>query len=349
MPGMRIAILAYDGCLASELFGFRDVLAFATPFAVMSGAPRIETQVVTARGKTISTSGGERLRGAKAEIAQYDLIVVPGFMISDPSTIESHMAGLTGEIAVLRAAAEQGLRVASICVGAYVLGAAGLLDGRNVTTAWLFADHLARLHPKARVEPESLIVEDGAIMTTGAFAAAHDLALHIVERHQSAKVARDIRCIALIEGGRSGQAPFIDRTLIPMRSGTFAQRVTTWLTEHMSEPYSLDALARAVGVSQRTLLRRFKTDRGETPLSYLQSVRIDRSKGLLAETELSIAEIGAQVGYDDVGAFRALFQRLIAMPPGAYRRRFRARPMSPEVDRADPPQPASMDGALSLV
>lgn len=328
MSGMRIAILAYDGCLASELFGFRDVLALADAFAARRKAPRIRTEVVTVRGKTISTSGGERLRGAKAELTRYDLIVVPGFLFSDPLTIGPHMARLGDEVAELHAAIKRRRRVASICVGAFVLGAAGLLDGRKVTTAWLLADHLARLYPTARVAAESLIVEDGLITTTGAFSAAHDLALHLIEAHQSPRVARDTRSIALIDGARSGQAPFIDRSLMPSHTGKFADRVAKWLTEHIDRPYSLDAVARAVGTSQRTLLRRFKIERGETPLAFLQSVRIDRSKSLLSQTDLSITEIGARVGYDDVGAFRALFQRLIGMPPGAYRRRFRAASLS---------------------
>lgn len=323
MQALRIAILAYEGCLASELFGFRDVLALADQFAVRRRAPRIETQVVTVNGKVIATSGGERFRGVKAELAKYDMIVVPGFLFSDPLTIGSHMATLRGEMLELRAAVKRKRRVASICVGAYVLGASGLLDGRNVTTAWLLADHLASLHPKANVEPQSLIVEDGPITTTGAFTAAHDLALRLIETHQSPKVAGDTRSIALIDGARSRQAPFIDRTLMPLRSETFSARVAAWLTKHMGQPYSLEAVAKAVGTSQRTLLRRFKLDRGETPLAFLQSVRIDRSKAMLAQTELSIAEIGARVGYADVGAFRVLFHRLIGMPPGAYRRRFR--------------------------
>jgi transcriptional regulator GlxA family with amidase domain len=323
MPGLRVAILAYEGCLASELFGFRDVLALADQFAVLRKAPRIETQVVTINGKMIATSGGERFRGVKAEMARYDMIVVPGFLFADPLAIRMHMATLKDEMTELRAAVKRKRRVASICVGAYVLGAAGLLDGRNVTTAWLLADHLASLHPKAHVELRSLIVEDGPITTTGAFTAGHDLALRLIETHQSPKVARDTRSIALIDGGRAGQAPFIDRTLMPPRSETFGDRVATWLTKHMGQPYSLAAVASAVGTSQRTLLRRFKLDRGETPLAFLQSVRIDRSKAMLAQTELSIAEIGARVGYADVGAFRALFQRLIGMPPGAYRRRFK--------------------------
>jgi transcriptional regulator GlxA family with amidase domain len=339
MPALRIAILAYEGCLASELFGFRDVLALADQFAVSRKAPRIETQVVTIHGKIIATSGGERFRGVSAEMTRYDMIVVPGFLFADPQTIGTRMAMLKEEIAELRAVVKRKRRVASICVGAYVLGAAGLLDGRHVTTAWLLADHLGSLHPRAKVEPQSLIVEDGPIMTTGAFTAAHDLALRLIETHQSPKVARDTRAVALIDGARSGQAPFIDRTLVPRESGTFGDRVAAWLTKHMGQPYSLEAVASAMGTSQRTLLRRFKLDCGETPLAFLQSVRIDRSKAMLAQTELSIAEIGARVGYSDVGAFRALFQRLIGMPPGAYRRRFKVASRSPGGARQ--PRPAA--------
>jgi transcriptional regulator GlxA family with amidase domain len=318
---VNIAILAYDGCLASELFGFRDVLMFADQFAKARGVTRLSTNVVTLNGKEITTSGGERLRGTKASFAGSDLVVVPGLALT-PREITLRVAALKAELLTLAAAAKRGKRVASICVGAFLLGAAGLLHNRRATTAWLFADQLARFCPTTIVERESLIVEDGPVTTTGAFSAAHDLALRLAAEFTSAEVVRDTRRLTLVEGVRSSQAPFIDQRLIPPRKGTFSDRVVKLLLTDLAQPYSLTAIAATASTTPRTLLRRFKAEQGQTPLSFLQAARIDLAKRLLEATSLSIDQIAERVGYRDVSAFRALFQDLCAMPPGAYRKRF---------------------------
>jgi transcriptional regulator GlxA family with amidase domain len=318
---VNIAILAYDGCLASELFGFRDVLMFADQFARVRGVTRLSTNVVTLNGKEITTSGGERLRGTKASFSGSDLVVVPGLALT-PREITSRVLGLKVEVLALAAAAKRGKRVASICVGAFLLGAAGLLHNRRATTAWLFADQLAHFCPTTIVERESLIVEDGPVTTTGAFSAAHDLALRVAGEFASVEVVRDTRRVTLVEGVRSSQAPFIDQQMITPRKGFFSDRVVKLLLADLAQPYSLTAIAAATGTTPRTLLRRFKAEMGQTPLSFLQAARIDLAKRLLEATSLSIEQVAGRVGYGDVSAFRVLFRHLCGMPPGTYRKRF---------------------------
>ena len=322
MDKARIAILAYDGCLASELFGFRDVLAYADQFAKARNVTRLETSIVTLDGKEIRTSGGERLRGTRPSLAGSDLVVVPGFGFLSLAEIASRTSAIKGEIAAITTAARRGKRIASICVGSFVLGAAGLLRNRRATTAWHFADHLAHMYPAASIERDSLIVEDGPITTTGAFSAAHDLALRVAEHYTAADVASDTRRVTLIDAARSSQAPFIDHRLIHSRSTKFTDRVEKRLLSGLAEPYSLDATAKAVGTSPRTLLRKYKAERGQTPLSFLQAARVDRAKRLLEQTDMSIDEIAVHVGYGDVSAFRTLFRNVCGTPPGAFRKRF---------------------------
>jgi transcriptional regulator GlxA family with amidase domain len=294
---------------------------FADQFAKARGVTRLSTNVVTLNGKEITTSGGERLRGTKASFAGSDLVVVPGLALT-PREITLHVAALKAELLTLAAAAKRGKRVASICVGAFLLGAAGLLHNRRATTAWLFADQLARFCPTTMVERESLIVEDGPVTTTGAFSAAHDLALRVAGEFTSAEVVRDTRCLTLVEGVRSSQAPFIDQRLIPPRTGIFSDRVVKLLLADLARPYSLTAIAVAASTTPRTVLRRFKAEMGQTPLSFLQFARIDLAKRLLEATSLSIEQVADRVGYGDVSAFRVLFKHLCGMPPGAYRKRF---------------------------
>ena len=322
---MHIQILAYDDCLASELFAFHDVITMGGRLAGARGEPAIKVSIATLSGREVTLAGGARIKGRRPETAN-DLLVVPGFDLLDLDGMEARLAALRPEIEYLRARAATGGPVASICVGAFVLGQAGLLDDRAVTTAWLFTDELARRHPRARVNRDALIVEDGLLTTAGAFTASHDLALHLIDRHCGQGAARATRNVALIDSGRTSQRPFVDPGLLPSRAATFSSRVETWLMEHLRDPYSLKSLADGLATSSRTLLRRYKAERGRTPLAYVHSARVERAKLLLEQTALSVAEIAHHVGYEDVSAFRILFGRHAGASPGSYRQRFQRAP-----------------------
>ncbi|MFZ3005270.1 MAG: helix-turn-helix domain-containing protein [Phenylobacterium sp.] len=321
---MRIALLAYDQCLASELFALRDVLAMGDRISALRGGRRLEVSIVTASEREVCTAGGARI-AANPPVPGIDLLVVPGFDLLDRDGIDLRLAALQPEIDLLRTISAGGVAVASICVGAFLLGAAGLLDERRATTAWLFGDELARRHPRARIDRDALLVEDGGVTTTGAFTASHDLALHLIDRRLGAAAARATRNIALIEGHVAGQGPFVDPSLLPGRATAFSARVETWLRERLGEPYSLTALADGLGASRRTLLRRYKAERGQPPLTFLQGERIEQAKLLLEQTALGVAEIAHRVGYEDVSAFRTLFGRRTGATPGSYRQRFQRR------------------------
>jgi transcriptional regulator GlxA family with amidase domain len=319
---LNIGILVYDGCLASELFGFRDLVAIGDHIAAQRRAPRLSVRLVTVDGRRAKTSGGERLSGLDGTNLGLDLVVVPGFFLGDPRYVGTQMRAIAPEAALLKRLIAGGTKVASICVGAFVLGAAGLLDRRRATTAWLFAEELARSCPEALIDRTALMISDGPVTTTGAFAAVHDLAVAVIAEHCGSEVARATRNLTLVDASRSSQTPFIDSRLIPRPAPGFSGRVEAWLRQRMSAPYVLDTLADAMAVSSRTLLRRFKAERGISPLALLQTLRIDRAKVMLEESSRSIDGIALEVGYSDISTFRRLFQKLTGSPPGAYRRRF---------------------------
>lgn len=231
------------------------------------------------------------------------------------------MSALALEIAYLAKAFARGTPVAAVCVGAFLLGDAGLLDGRRATTSWLFAPDLARRFPAAVVDPAAMLVEDGGVVTTGSFSAAVDLAMHLVRQSASAKVQRAVARMGLLDDRWASQAPFIDTRMLARPEGAFAASVHAWLGQRLAEPYNHKQLAAALYVSDRTLLRRVKQETGQTPLAYLQQARV--GKALLESTSLSVAQVTERVGYADVATFCALFKRNVGQSPAEYRRRFR--------------------------
>ncbi|MGI5205954.1 GlxA family transcriptional regulator [Spirillospora sp. CA-108201] len=319
MGALRVGVLAHPGCFASEVFGVPDLLTMAGHVAG-PGRAGYEVSVVSPRRRVVA-SGGVAL--AVSPLREVDVLVVPGFELHPGLDVDARLAGLGPEIAGVRSHAAAGGAVVSICVGAFLLAAAGLLDRRRVTTAWLFADELARRCPSADVRPDLLVVTDAGVTTTAAFSAMYDFALELVRRHSGAGVARATARMALVDDARSSQAPYVDARLLPQPGHAFSRRVMRHLDQSLAARYDLAALADAFDVSTRTLLRRFAHEAGQSPLEYLQSARVRRARHLLETTDRTVAAIAAAVGYRDPGTFAALFARHTGRRPKDYRAAFR--------------------------
>ena len=327
MKTTRIAVLAYDGCMGMEIFGLCDTLLVANRVAQAlegaASAPLFEVTVISLTGADATAAGGLRIGTRRAPRARPDLLVIPGMELSDRASCLQPLRRLAPETAYVRRAFAKGTPVAAVCVGAFLLGEAGLLNARRATTSWLFAADLAQRFPEADVDAGALLVEDGGVTTTGSFSATFDLAMHLIGKAASPKVRRAVARMALLDDRRASQAPYIDSRMLARPSGTFGAQVAGWLEERVAEPYDLKALAQAFHVSARTLLRRFKDDAGISPLAHLQQARIGKAKLLLESTSQSVAQVTAKVGYGDVATFGTLFKRLVGHSPAEYRRRFK--------------------------
>ncbi len=329
---MRILVLAYDGCMGMEVFGLCDTLLVANRVAqALEGAraPLFEVKVISLTGADVTAAGGLRIGTQRAprKIASAkapDLLVVPGMELSDRASCLQPLTRLAPETAYIARGFGKGTPVAAVCVGAFILGQAGLLDGRRATTSWLFAADLAARFPAAQVDSSALLVEDSGVTTTGSFSATFDLAMHLIRRAASPKVQRAVARMALLDEHRASQAPYIDARMLARPAGTFGANVGAWLEQRLAQPYDLTALARAFHVSARTLLRRYKDETGASPLTHLQQARIDKAKLLLESTSHSVAQITERIGYTDVATFGALFKRSVGQSPAEYRRRFQA-------------------------
>jgi transcriptional regulator GlxA family with amidase domain len=304
----KIGILAFEGCMGLEIFGVSDVLLMANLVAQAmgrQGAAPFEVQAISAGGRTIAAAGGMQLL-AKPASGKYDLLIVPGLELSRAAQWPQKLLHLEREIALIRKHFQRGTPVASICVGAFLLAEAGILQGRQATTAWIMAKDLAQRYPSVRVSPDAMLIDEGAVITSGAMSATFDLALHLIKRTLGAEIASATARIALLPKPRSSQAPYIDAQLIaappaslPGQAPSFSANVAQWLGQRLQEPYSLASLAQAFHVSPR----------------------INQAKQLLQSTTWSIAKIVEEVGYSDVATFSRLFTREVGETPARYRAR----------------------------
>ncbi|WP_206797814.1 GlxA family transcriptional regulator, partial [Amycolatopsis sp. MtRt-6] len=296
---LRVGVLAYPGCFASEVFGVPDLLTMASHIAA-AGEPLYDVSILSPRRHVVA-AGGAAI--AVVPVRQVDVLVVPGFELHPGLDLDATLTSLGPEIETIRAGSRSGVALVSICVGAFLLAAAGLLDGRESTTSWLFADRLAGRCPGTDVRPEKLVVTDSGVTTTGAFSAMYDFALGLIREHNGSRVARATARVALVDDARLSQAPYVDAALLPATGSRFSQGVKRWLDQNMRERYDLGLLSATFHVSTRTLLRRFRAETGQTPLEYLQAERVRRAKHLLETTERTVAGIAAEVGYRDPGTF----------------------------------------------
>jgi transcriptional regulator GlxA family with amidase domain len=321
MGSLRIAVLAYPGCFASEVYGVPDLLTMAGHVVAGTGRPRpaYDVQVVSPR-KVVRASGGSRLD--VSPLREADLLVVPGFELVPGIDIDEVVGPLSAEVDAIRRHADSGAPVVSVCVGAFLLGEAGLLSGRRATTSWLFADQLAARYDEVDVVSDELVVTDSGITTAAAFSAMYDFALRLISDREGRAVARATARVAIVDDARSSQAPYVDTAMLPAPGQGFADEVRRALDQALATGYDLDQLARSMHVSSRTLLRRFRAQTGETPLTYLHGARVRRARHLLESTEKPVATVAGEVGYRDAGSFARIFTRHTGHLPREYRARF---------------------------
>jgi transcriptional regulator GlxA family with amidase domain len=245
-----------------------------------------------------------------------DTVIVPGIgdraWPVDPRALEA-----------LAAAAARGARVASICTGAFVLAAAGLLGGRRATTHWAYAERLAELFPAVEVDPAVLYVDDGDVLTSAGVAAGIDLCLHMVRADHGAEAANRIaRRIVVAAHREGGQAQYVERPLPAQGEGSLAP-TRAWMLERLAEPLTVAAMAAHAGYSPRSFARRFLAETGVSPLQWLIAQRVAHAQRLLEGTDLAVEQVAAQAGFGTAAALRQHFARALATSPSAYRRTFR--------------------------
>lgn len=310
---LSVVVLALDNVIAFDLATAVETFRWVT---LTDGTPGYRITVAGPRRVVRSGPMSIMIEHDLAALGQADLVIVPG---RDDPTVEVD----PDVIAALRKAHERGARIASICVGALDLAATGLLDGHRATTHWRAAELLAARHPLVIVDPAVLFVDDGALLTSAGAAAGLDLCLHIIERDYGAAVAIDAARAAVMPLARDGgQAQFIDYGTVSMMDTSLAP-IISWMTEHLKERLTLEAIAREAHTSVRTLSRRFRQQTGQTPMETLTNIRLRQARSLLETTDETIERIAIATGLGNGANLRTHFARAMGTGPIAYRRAFR--------------------------
>jgi transcriptional regulator GlxA family with amidase domain len=253
------------------------------------------------------------------QLPRADTVIVPGWADVD----EDPPADLVDAV---RAAHEAGARVASLCTGAFVLAAAGLLDGRRATTHWAHTEVLAARYPQVEVDPDVLYVDNGSVLTSAGKAAAMDLCLHLVRLDRGSAIANAVARRLVVPPHRAGgQAQFVT-TPVPARDDHPLAALFPWVIERLEHPLTVEDLARQARMSSRNLSRHFRAATGTTPLQWLLTQRIRRAQELLEATDDSVDAIAEATGMGTAATLRRHFNRTVGVPPDTYRRTFRSRP-----------------------
>ncbi|MGK5557423.1 GlxA family transcriptional regulator [Actinomadura kijaniata] len=308
---MKIAVLAYAGVR------LMDVTA---PLEVFGTAGRLgaayETVLCSPDGGEVGTAAGTRLVTARG-VPEADTLVVPG----GPDLPRRALP--EGLLAAVREAAPRVRRVASVCTGAFVLAAAGALEGRRATTHWRYAGLLARLHPGVAVEPDAIYVRDRGVLTSAGVTAGIDLALAMVEEDHGADLAREVaRDLVVFLQRPGGQSQFSVAARTPRpRNGPLRAAVDAVVADPAAD-HSAVAMAARAGVSVRHLTRLFRDHVGDTPAAYVEAVRVEAAQASLDAGE-SVAEAAARAGFGSDESLRRAFLRRLGVLPSEYRARFR--------------------------
>ncbi len=320
----KIILLAENNCVASPIAGSVDAYSIANLWWFYmkndSSKPLFETEIVSIDGKQITTNGGITMSPSRAvdAVEKADLILLPAFL--PPFNMKNPRIKAICEW--IKGNHQCGINIASTCTGTFLLAETGLLDGRIATTNWQFAEIFRRQFPKVNLQIDRVLTEEYRLYCTGAATAFMNLCLHIIEKYGSPDLAARCAKGMLVDTDRQSQAPYIIYDFWKKHSDNQIRKAQSWMEKNYTNKFSIDAVAESTGISPRHFKRRFKNATGETPLAYLQRLRIENAKRFLERTHDTVNEITWKVGYEDINSFRRLFIKHTGLSPKDYRNKF---------------------------
>ncbi|SCW98386.1 GlxA family transcriptional regulator [Pseudomonas sp. NFACC05-1] len=323
-----VHVLAFANVQVLDVTGPLQVFASANDLARQQGLPLPYTPTVIAvGGGAVMSSAGLALMAEPLPSEGSDtLLIAGGWGVYEAAKDPALVAWVK----------EHGLRsrrVASVCTGAFLLAASGWLDGRRVVTHWTRCEQLAEQHPQLRVEPNPIFINDGPVWTSAGVTAGIDLALALVEEDLGRAVALEVARHLVVFLKRPGGQSQFSVTLSLQKQGSRFDDLHAWIAENLTRDLSLSSLAAEVGMSERSFVRHYRAETGQTPARAVELIRVETARRLLSDTAVSIKRVAVQCGFGSEETLRRSFLRAMGVTPQAYRERFA---VSPQADPAMP-------------
>lgn len=320
----EVIILGFDGVLGSVLSGALDLFSFTgvswQRFLDLEVQPRFRVQIASLGGVDIRASNRLIIQAHCdiSEVASCDLLLIPTIGDSIDKVLRQNAPLLPN---LQRLAATQA-DIASNCSGAFLLAAAGLLDGKIATTHWGYADKFKADYPQVNLQENQFVTQSGNIFCAAGGSAFYDLALLLIERYCGREVSTQVAKTQIIDSKRGSQNSYTNVTLHKPHSDTLIKQVQEFIENNFEQPLQVSELAAMINVTSRTLNRRFQACVAMRPIEYIQAVRIEQAKRLLESGEVTIKSLAYQVGYSDISSFTRLFKRATELTPKEYRDKF---------------------------
>jgi transcriptional regulator GlxA family with amidase domain len=315
----RIVVhVAYPGIAMLDLAGPAEV--FATANRMAESGPRYRSLVASADGRPIACNSGLRLDAdtrLSSVTGRVDTLLISAGLTYVEAMRSDEL------VAQVRRIAGTARRVGSTCVGAFVLAAAGLLDGRTATSHWAFCEELSRDFPNIKVEPDRIFVRDGNVFTSAGVTAGMDLALALVEADHGIEVARKVaRWLVLFMQRPGGQSQFSERLAHPIPSDSALRAVCDEIAKDPSGDHSVPRMAERAALSERHFARLFIAETGTTPARFVERARVEAARDLLEAVPASVETVADQAGFGSPETMRRAFLRVLGVGPADYRARF---------------------------
>jgi transcriptional regulator GlxA family with amidase domain len=316
-PIRRILVVAVDGSQSLDVMGPIEVFDYATRH--VPGAYEVRVVTPAPDGRVRLSNGLELVAEPLPDpVPRHDTLVVAG---GPGARVAADGAEVPAWIA---RAAQRARRTTSVCTGAYLLGAAGLLDGRRATTHWQWCDGLAERHPSVSVDPDPVFVRDGDVWTSAGVTAGMDLALALVEDDLGPDTALHVaRQLVVFLKRPGGQSQFSSALAAQQAAHPALRELQTWIAGHLEEDLSVPALAARARMSERSFARAFRREVGDTPAAYVEALRVERARALLEDGAPSLDAVARASGFSSPEILRRAFHRRVGVGPADYRERFR--------------------------
>lgn len=329
---LKTVVLTLPCAGTSTLFSILDVMgSVGRDWEMLHGQPPREpvfdVQVLSPDGHPYSDINGRRvtpdgrIQDVRETGALPDLVIVPDLHLDPNGAPPAAFAPLADW---LRAVADGGGMVASVCSGAWLLASAGLLDGIEATTHWGFADMIARRHPEVHLRKERILVPAGKghrVVTAGGASSWGDLMLYLIARFAGQDEARRISKIYLLQPHTDSQLCYASLLAGRQHDDAIVAEAQVWAADNYADPTPVATMAARSGLSERSFLRRFRRATGQTPVEYVQTLRVEEAKQMLETTQMAIEEIADEVGYTETSSFRNAFRKHVGLSASAYRRK----------------------------